>query len=236
MGPLTQDRPKPLLPLAGRPLLDYLLDQLLELPGLGDVHVVSNRHYLEAFESWAAERRTSLGDRHLVVHDDGSTGSGNRLGAVGDLAFVLDRITAPEGALVAAGDNILRFSLEPLWHAFRTTGESHLLALREPDHDRLRRTGVLELDAGHRVLQLHEKPAAPPSEWACPSLYCLTAPALARLAPYLAAGHPRDEIGRFIAHLVEVEPVRAVPTEGERLHVGSPEAYRHAEKVLSRRG
>ena len=237
MGTLTQDQPKPLLPLAGRPLLDYLLDQLLELPGLGDVHVVSNHHYLDAFESWAAHRRESLGgERQLVVHDDGSTSSEDRLGAVGDLAFVLGRIHAPAGALVAAGDNILRFSLEPLWTAFRTSAASQLLALHEPDLDRLRRTGVLELGTANRVLRLHEKPAEPPSEWACPSLYCLAAPALARLTPYLEAGHPRDEIGRFIAHLVEVEPVHAVPTEGGRLHVGSPEAYRHAEQILSGRG
>ena len=115
---------------------------------------------------------------------------------------------------------------------FQSKGHSHLLALREDDVEKLRRTGVLELDAENRVLQLHEKPAQPPSSWACPSLYCLNGAALARVPGYLAADQPRDEIGRFIAHLVAQEKVYAVPTEGGRLHVGSPEAYQHAEEVL----
>lgn len=233
MGTLTTDQPKPLLPLAGRPILDYLLDRLLELSGLGALHVVSNRRYLEAFETWASTWRSRLpGHLSLEVHDDGSTSSFDRLGAVGDLAFVLERIDPSAGALVAAGDNVLRFSLEPLWRAFESTGHSQLLALREDDPQKLRRTGVLELGADNRVLRLHEKPQKPPSTWACPSLYCLNGAALNRVSGYLAADHPRDEIGRFIGHLVEVLPVHAVPTLGERLHVGSPEAYRRAEEVL----
>jgi glucose-1-phosphate thymidylyltransferase len=233
MGTLTTDLPKPLLPLAGRPILDYLLDQLLELPDLGALHIVSNQRYLEAFETWAASWRRRLPTHLLLeVHNDGSTSSLDRLGAVGDLAFALEHIDPQAGAVVAAGDNVLRFSLEPLWRAFRSTDHSQVLALREEDPQKLRRTGVLELGAKNRVLRLHEKPDEPPSAWACPSLYCLNAAALAQVPGYLAAGHPRDEIGRFIAHLVEVESVYAVPIEGERLHVGSPEAYRHAEKVL----
>lgn len=233
MGALTTDQPKPLLPLAGRPILDYLLDQLFELPELGSLHVVSNHRYLKAFEDWAEAWRERLpSDRTLWVHDDGSTSSQDRLGAVGDLAFALKRIDPAAGALVAAGDNVLRFSLESLWQAFRTTGHSHLLALREEDPEKLRRTGVLELGPENRVLRLHEKPAQPPSSWACPSLYCLNHAALTRVPAYLNTDQPRDEIGRFIAHLVEEELVYAVPMVGERLHVGSPEAYRHAEEVL----
>ena len=237
MGDLTTDRPKPLLPLAGRPMLDYLLDRLFELPALGEIHVVSNHHYLDAFRAWERDwsGRLPAGQR-LIVHDDGSRHSGDRLGAVGDLAFVLESIPEErwaQGALVAAGDNILQFSLQPLWERFRASGDHQLLALHEGSLERLRRTGVLELDAESRVVALHEKPEDPPSTWACPSLYCLASSALERVAGYLAADHPRDEIGRFIGYLVKREAVFAVPTHGERLHVGSPEAYQHAESILA---
>ena len=53
MGALTRSTPKPLLQVADRPVLDYLLDQLQELPDLGAIHVVSNAHYFEAFKDWA---------------------------------------------------------------------------------------------------------------------------------------------------------------------------------------
>ena len=236
MGSLTSDTPKPLLPVAGRPMIDYLVDQILELPSLGAIHVVTNHHYQNAFESWAAGWSLRLPGERLVVHDDGSTGPADRLGAIGDLEFVLKRLSEPSGALVAAGDNILRFSLEPLWKAFESDGRTRVLALHEPDKDALRRTGVLALGAEDRVLRLEEKPANPPSEWACPSLYALSSEALGRVGPYLASGRPHDEIGRFVAYLVDHEPVFACRTHGERLHVGSPEAYRHADAAMRAHG
>ena len=236
MGALTDETPKPLLPIAGKPILDYLLEQLLELDGLDAIHVASNSKYLEPFRAWAEGWRKRIGPRGpaVEVHDDGSADNADRLGAVGDLDFVLRRLEAPAGALVAAGDNILRFSLRPLWRAFVDTGRSYVLGLEEADREKLRRTGVLELGPEKRVLRLHEKPEDPPSTWACPSLYCLQAPALARVASYLAAGQSRDEIGRFIAELVSREPIYAFAASGERLHVGSPDAYRRADERLRR--
>jgi glucose-1-phosphate thymidylyltransferase len=232
MGALTAETPKPLLPVAGKPVLDYLLEQLHELDGLEWIHVVSNSRYAERFRAWAHgwSQRTEL---ELVVHDDGSTSNEDRLGAVGDLDFALRRIDRCDGALVAAGDNVYRFSLRPLWRAFAGDGRrSRVLGLRETDPEKLRRTGVLELGPGDRVLRLHEKPEDPPSEWACPSLYCLQRPALERVAGYLAAGRPRDEIGRFVAYLAPREPLYACKVAGVRLHVGSPEALRRADEIL----
>ncbi len=231
MGALTTETPKPLLPVAGKPVLDYLLELLLELDGLDRVHVVSNSKYFPAFSAWAHGWRDRA-DLELTVHDDGSTGNGNRRGAVGDLDFVLRRIDSPAGALVAAGDNIYRFSLCPLWRAFSSGDRSWVLGLEETDSEKLRRTGVLELGPEDRVVRLHEKPVSPPSTWACPSLYCFRPEALARVADYLAAGTPGDEIGRFVAHLATCEPLHACKVSGERLHVGSPEALRQAEGIL----
>ncbi len=235
MGDLTAENPKPLLPVADKPVLDYLVEQLIGLPGLDAIHVVSNAHYIRPFDGWADGWQGRLpSELSLEVHDDGTRGAGERLGAVGDLAFVLKRIGDVDGALVAAGDNILRFSLEPLWPVAVDVIGSQVLALHEPDPEKLRRTGVLELGEDRRVLRLHEKPDAPPSQWACPSIYWLSAAALARVRPYLDAGHPRDETGRFIAWLAEREAVHAVQLAGDRLHVGSPEAYRRADEILRR--
>ncbi len=241
MGSLSAETPKPLLPVAGKPVLDYLLERLLELDGLDAVHVVSNSRYVESFRSWARGRRPRIGPE-LTIHDDGSTEDGNRLGAVGDLDFVLRRVETPAGALIAAGDNIYCFSLRPLWQAFTGGEGSRVLALEETDPEKLRRTGVLELGPDDRLLRLHEKPEDPPSTWACPSLYCFKPEALARVAGYLAAGssgrgrrHARDEIGRLVAYLVPRERLHAHKVAGQRLHVGSPDAYRRAEEILRRR-
>ena len=240
MGALTRTTPKPLLPVADRPVLDYLLDQLVELPDLSAVHVVSNHHYAAAFSAWAADRQPDLRRRglELRVHDDGTLSNEDRLGAIGDLGFVLGRLgheaAMPDKALVCAGDNILRFPLAPLWARCRDTGRSQVLAMEETDPTRLRRTGVLELDAEDQVVALWEKPETPPSCWACPSFYALAGDALAAVGPYLAADRPADEIGRFIDHLCATHPVDAVKTRGSRLHVGNPQELERADALLRR--
>ncbi len=237
MGALTATTPKPLLTVAGRPVLDHLIERLLPLPRLGDLHVVSNHHYVSAFADWATAWNARLGKERLRVHDDGSRNADDRLGALGDLAFVaarLGREALAEGALVTAGDNIFRFSLAPLWQGLTERRETTVLALHETDRQRLRRTGVLELDDDQRVLRLHEKPQDPPSCWACPSIYGLRPEALDMIEDYLAAGRGIDEIGRFIAHLVDHQRVGAVPTHGERLHVGSPQELLDADRILQR--
>ncbi len=234
MGALVERTPKPLLPVAGRPVLDYLLDQLAGLEGLGAVHVVVSSRYAEAFERWAAahEGRYPLPIR---VFPNGTHSNEERLGAIGDLGFVLERTGVPDAALVAAGDNVLRFSLRPLWRTFLGGGGTHrVLALKEERRERLRHTGVLELDGGGRVVALHEKPDEPPSTWMCPPFYALGRSALERVAPYLASGEPADEIGRLIGHLARHETLHAVTTEGERLDIGSPDTYRRADELLRR--
>ncbi|MEM8932933.1 MAG: sugar phosphate nucleotidyltransferase [Acidobacteriota bacterium] len=237
LGELTRTVPKPLLELADRPMLDYLVDQLLDLDGLDAVEVVTNHHYAPAFDAWASgvRPRVEATGKTLGIHDDGTFDAATRLGAVGDLAFVLERLaTPPDSALVAAGDNILRFSLGSFWRAFRTRGASIVLALEEADPARLRKTGVLELGIDDRVIGLHEKPEVPPSTWACPSVYALDSDALARVRPYLDEGRPHDEIGRLIADVVARQPVWAERIRGSRLHVGDPASLSHADATLRR--
>ena len=47
MYPLTRNFPKPLLPVGDRPVLDYLMDQIAELPEISKVHLVSNAKFYE---------------------------------------------------------------------------------------------------------------------------------------------------------------------------------------------
>jgi glucose-1-phosphate thymidylyltransferase len=64
--PLTQTVAKPLLPLAGRPMLDYLLDRIREVDEVEAVHVVTNHKFAASFLGWAESR-------DVQVHDDGTT-------------------------------------------------------------------------------------------------------------------------------------------------------------------
>src|SRR5262245_24821908 len=86
LRPLTADRAKPLLPVGDRPIVDWILDRITEVPDVDEVHLVTNARFAEAFREWA-----DAGAEGVRVHDDGTTSNENRLGAIGDIAFVADR-------------------------------------------------------------------------------------------------------------------------------------------------
>ena len=93
-----------LLPLAGRPMLDYLLDRIREVEDVEAIHVVTNSRFAPTFREWAPAG--------VTVHDDGTTSNEDRLGAIGDLAFTIERAGLEgEDLLVVAGDNLVGYSL-----------------------------------------------------------------------------------------------------------------------------
>ena len=66
----------------------------------------------------ALRRRTSGAGRRaassVTVHDDGTASNEDRLGAIGDIAFVLERTGIDDDLLVIAGDNLFDFALAGL--------------------------------------------------------------------------------------------------------------------------
>lgn len=234
MYPLTRNFPKPLLRVANRPVIDYLMDQLLELPEPRTVHIVSNARFFAQFEKWRKCYLKALPKKTVGIelHNDGATNNENRRGATADLQLVLKQISDTAGILVSAGDNIYRFSLNSLWQKFLQSTHHFVVALPERDQSKLKKTGVLELDAQDRALRQHEKPRRPQSNWSCPPLYFLQASARSRLEAFLNSSGNRDAPGYFIDYLCQTEAVYAFKLNASRLDIGSMDSYREADRIM----
>jgi dTDP-glucose pyrophosphorylase len=87
---------------------------------------------------------------------------------------------------------IYRFSIKSLCRQFLQSRHHSVVTLPESDESRLKKTGVLELDAKDRVIRQHEKPDRPQSTWSCPPLYFLQASARPRLEAFLNSS-PNNE-------------------------------------------
>ena len=107
MYPLTENFPKPLLPIKGKSLIDYLIDDLSDNGLIDGFIVVSNHKFISHFNSWKQTRK-----ENILVLDDGSTANENRLGAVKDIQFAIEKANIDDDILVLAGDNLLEFSLK----------------------------------------------------------------------------------------------------------------------------
>jgi len=121
--PLTKTVAKPLLPVGGRPMIDHLLDRIREVEEVDAVHVVTNHKFADAFGDWSSTR-------DVLVHDDGTTSEDDRLGAIGDIAFVVDRAGLDDDLLVIAGDNLFEFSLPEFVSFWRGKGRASAVAVR----------------------------------------------------------------------------------------------------------
>ena len=230
--PLTEDRPKALLPVRGRPLVDDLIDQLVATGCVDRMTVVTNQRFADHFEAWRDTRTREIPGLPLDLVNDGVLDNASRLGAVRDLALALEACPAEGPVLVAAGDNLFRFDLRAFLDDWAARPRNLILAYRETDPARLRRSGVAVLGAGGRIERFVEKPAEPPGDLACPPLYCFEPRALARLSEFLDSGRDVDAPGAFLAWLVDREPVFAHAMRGSRFDVGTVEAYRAAEAWL----
>ncbi len=122
---------KPLLEVGGKPVLDYFIDQIVVLPEIQSIHIVSNDRFFDHFKRWHHVRqiRGTFGSIPVSIHNDGTTDNDNRRGAAGDLQLALNMIGAPSRVLVSGGDNIYCFSLKPLWETFHTSDHHYIVAL-----------------------------------------------------------------------------------------------------------
>ena len=228
LRPLTEDRPKMLLPLAERPMLDYLVDRIREVPEVDQIHLVTNARFAGAFRDWAPA--------DVVVHDDGTSSNEDRLGAIGDIAFAI-REGGLEGEelLIVAGDNLIGYSLADFVSFWRAVDGSAIAVREIDDRSLLTQYGVVELDGDDRVVGLEEKPAEPRSDLAATASYLYLGEHLALLPRYLEEGNPPDAPGNLMVWLYTCEPVYGYRAKGEWHDIGDLGQLLAADNMLRER-
>ncbi len=226
LWPLTRDRAKPLLEVGGAPLLTHITRRFEAIDALDEIVVVTNSRFAADLEAW----REGLDCRvPVTVLDDGTRSDDDKLGAIGDLAFALERV--PPGGrdfAVAAGDNLIAFDLRPLYDAFRSHGDP-LLALRRVEvGGGPSPYNEVTLAGDGRVVGFREKPVDPQTDLASIALYFFPPRVEGLLGEYLDAGGERDAPGHLIAWLAGRTTVRGERFEGNWFDIGSHETLADA--------
>ncbi|MDH7569127.1 MAG: nucleotidyltransferase family protein [Armatimonadota bacterium] len=228
--PLTIDRPKPLLPVGGRPIIDYLLDEVESVPGLREIFVVSNHRFADRFRDWAASGRRT---KPVHILDDGSNAPDERLGAIGDIAWAIEATGISGELLVSAADNLFPFRFRDFADFAASKGADCITCHRRPGVERLRRTAIIERAPDGRVVRFEEKPKEPWSDLAVPPVYLYRGETLPLFAQYLAEGNNPDAPGHFVPWLLARRPVYAFLFDAEVIDVGDLQSYQAACAAFS---
>ena len=223
--PLTENFPKPLLPVQNKPILDWLIDDIETAQTIDEYIVISNHKFARHFEDWAKNKPQTIS-----VLDDGTETNETRLGAVKDIQFAIEAKKLDDDLLVIAGDNLLDFSLKDYINYQKQKNATCVMRYWEPDENKLRKTGVAEVDENDRIISMEEKPQHPKSNWCTPPFYIYRKQDIPLVKKGIDEGCGTDAPGSFIAWLSTQTPVHAYEMPGKRYDIGNLASYEEVQK------
>ena len=214
LRPLTIDTPKPLLKVGGKPIIDYNVESLMRY-GVGDIYVTVN--YLK---------------EQIIGHFSNSKWNGRvhcveepcRLGTIGSVALI-DTLTQ-DHLIVMNSDLLTNIDFEKLWRHHVDSGA--VLTMATVPYTVSVPFAILRTE-GDRVIGLEEKPTF--NHFANAGVYMIDRNVISDIkrGEYLDAPD-------FVESLIEKGlKVSHFAIEGTWIDIGSPDDYRYANEVTSRR-
>lgn len=224
--PLTKDKPKALLPIGSRPLMDHLMDKVRPL-NPASIVLVTNDRFEKQFKDWAAGH--PMGNKIRVLND-GTTSNDNRLGAIGDLQFAIDRAKVDGDIIVLASDNLFDGDLAGFARFAASKKDAAAIGvfkLADPQ-DGSKKYGMVETDPESRILKIEEKPEKPRTPYASMGIYWFPKSSMKYITEYLGSTQKQDAPGYYATWLLDRIKLYAFQFPGRWYDIGSLEQLQEA--------
>lgn len=232
--PLTLTQPKPLLPVAGKPMIEHVLDNLAAIGGLDRIYVVTNAKFADHFQKWSDHYRATKAKLEFTVVNDGSTDDSNKLGAIGDIHFVLNTQAVDDDLIVVAGDNLFSQKLGEFGQFCRSKNTPVLAVYDVGDLEQIKKYNSISVDAEGRITFFEEKPKNPNSTLTGIALYYYPRHTIPLIRQYIAEGNNPDQPGRLVQWLYPRMAFHTWRVPGIWFDIGSKETLEEANQIFSK--
>jgi len=138
--PLTKDKPKALLLINNRPIIEYIIDKLEEIEEIDEILIASNGKFYPQFEEWLKSFKSN---KKIEVLNDNTFTNETRLGGLGNMWQVVKEKQINEDIFVIAGDNLFESSLKEMFDSFQKTRESAVAVYELETPEQAKRFGVI---------------------------------------------------------------------------------------------
>lgn len=195
--PLTLNFPKALLPIQGKEILKFMLDDLQSTSGIDETVLVTNHKYAQLFQTWI-----STNYPNIKVIDNGTTTKDDRLGAIGDLQLVIDQLGWNDDILVLPSDTLYEFKLSEVVTFFQKYNSFTNVVRDCGDLELIReKLGCAEVK-DDKLISFEEKPKEPKSTYLSVPVYIYPKKTLPLIKEYIQAGMNLDSPGAIIPWLL----------------------------------
>ncbi|MBN2127431.1 MAG: nucleotidyltransferase family protein [Candidatus Diapherotrites archaeon] len=231
--PLTLNKPKPLIEVKEKLILEWILFKLNEVKALEEVFIVSNEKFYSNFVEWSEKNKEKF-SFNLIVLNDGTKSNEDRLGAVGDIFFAVKEKNINDDLLVIGGDNLFEFSVKEFIEFSRKKNSSSVALKYFEDKMQLaNKFGVVEINENKRIISFEEKPAKPKTNYASTACYYFLKKDLQILIDFMNSGKSFDNSGDFVKYLSENSEMYGFEFTGNWFDIGSIELLEKARREFN---
>lgn len=226
LEPVTIFTPKALLTLNGRPLVDYIVNDLGKIEDVNRIILSTNKKFEDQFNYWIELKRKSGFEKEIELVVEPTQSDDSKLGAVKGMVYAKRKAKVNGDLLVILGDNFYTFNLRQILKGMMRHKEPSIVAYYIGSMEGASKFGVVKVDSKGIVQEFEEKPARPKSSLVSTGIYFYPRESLGMLDEYVRSSGKADDIGNFIKWLSKRTQVHAiVPKSGEWFDIGSLDGY-----------
>lgn len=229
--PLTKNFPKPLLKVANKSIIDYIIEEIDKVASVDEIIVITNAKYYSKFQEWSKQVSCS---KQIRVLDDRTTSDDDKLGAIGDVHFAIENEKLSDELLVVGGDNIFEGSLNDFVEFAKSKGSCAIGIYDLQEKDKAKRYGVVKTDKDGKIVDFAEKPQNPASSLVAMCLYFFPKDKLGLVGKYMDdPANKKDATGFYISWLVKKITVYAFVLSGRWFDIGQRDFLKQADNYFS---
>lgn len=232
LHPLTFNKPKCLLLVDNKPILNSICQKLNAVPEIDEIIIVTNAKFYSQLTLWSLtfDSRASI-----KIIDDGTASNETRLGAIGDLSLAIREASVDADVLMMASDNLFDQSLKDFVDFAKSRKEAVSIAVYDIGDPKLasKKFGVIESDGKNRVTSMEEKPEFPKSSFIGMGVYFFPKSSLKLISQYLSHDGAQDAPGYYISWLFDQgNPVYSFQFKGMWYDIGDLKALEEANNLF----
>ena len=228
--PLTKDKPKPLLPVGKKPMIEYILERVKEAENIDKIYIATNGKFYSHFRRWS---KNYQGKNQLKIIDDETFSDDEKLGAIGDIKFAIDKEKINDDLLIIGGDNLFDFSIIDFIRFFNEKKRTAVALYNVIDEEEIKKYSVVTLDNDKKIVNFEEKPENPSTTLAAICMYIFPKEELGLISDYIKEGGNPDATGFYIAWLYRHRPVYGFVFAGNWYDIGDKNIYQFVNKKYS---